>query len=125
MIPLLTPVIDLINKFIPDQGARDQVINTLNTAVSQAVQAISKTDQGQVSIDADDANSESFYRAGWRPFIAWTCGLEMVIELPARSILSIFNINMAEPNMALLSLALTAILGLGGLRTVEKFNGVN
>lgn len=85
--------------------------------------------QGQLEINKAEANSMSWFVAGWRPFIGWTCGvacawnwiglavLKFVAELAGHPI-TLLPADLAEMWPLLLGM-----LGLGGMRTVEKLKG--
>lgn len=83
----------------------------------------------QVELNKVEAQHRSLFIAGWRPFIGWVCGvglgfnfiafplLEWGSELAGRAI--------AAPTIevgALMTLVVS-LLGLGGMRSLEKFGG--
>lgn len=86
--------------------------------------------QGQLAVNQAEASSSSTFVAGWRPFIGWMCGAALGFEYLARPIL---QFGFAAAGHALPELPtldgklwelLTAILGLSGLRSIEKTVGV-
>lgn len=84
----------------------------------------------QLAVNTQEAQHRSIFVAGWRPFIGWICGIGLLYDFLLRPLtngfLTIFKIQGAMPGLdtaALISLLL-GMLGLGGLRTYEKFKGI-
>ena len=87
--------------------------------------------QGQMAINTEEAKSASVFVAGWRPFIGWVCGAALAytyIGYPFLVwILSIWHPEITAPklgNDAMLYELMFGMLGMGGLRTFEKYKGV-
>lgn len=80
--------------------------------------------QGQVDLNKLDAQSGSLYKGGWRPFIGWVCGFGFSYAVLVRYILTSFGVNAPTPDTEILIYTLFGMLGIGGLRTAEKFKGV-
>jgi hypothetical protein len=85
---------------------------------------------GQMEINKAEAANPSVFVAGWRPFIGWVCGAACAwnwIGLPLAKALAVYHQVPFALNSADLSEmmpVLIGLLGLGGLRTVEKIQGV-
>ena len=84
----------------------------------------------QMEINKIEAQHRSIFVAGWRPFIGWVCGLALAYNFIARDLLvyAITVIDKTVPAPPALQLehlmtVLVGLLGLGGLRTVEKLKG--
>lgn len=84
----------------------------------------------QVELNKVEAGHRSMFVAGWRPFIGWVCGVALLYNFIIRDILSWYlsqsGSNFAHPPelaMEHLMTILLGMLGLGGLRTVEKLKG--
>ena len=86
--------------------------------------------QGQLAINQAEAANPSVFVSGWRPFIGWVCGAGCAwnwIGLPAlKAGLAIagMSITLSPADLGEMMPLLLGMLGLGGLRTVEKINGV-
>lgn len=86
--------------------------------------------QGQMSINQVEAANPSRFVSGWRPFIGWVCGGGCAwnwIGLPVtKAVLSFFGheLSVSPADLAEMMPLLLGMLGLGGLRTVEKINKV-
>ena len=85
---------------------------------------------GQLNINAVEAANPSVFVSGWRPFVGWTCGMGLVYSFIGQPLLSWTSSiwHFAIPptlDLGTLLTVLGGMLGLGGLRTIEKINGVS
>ena len=84
--------------------------------------------KGQLAINAEEAKSENLFVAGWRPFIGWVCGAAYAYHFVLQPLLAFAIANTGHTvdlpvfRMEELSTVLMGLLGLGGLRTLEKIN---
>jgi hypothetical protein len=85
---------------------------------------------GQLDINKVEAANPSVFVSGWRPFVGWVCGMACAwnwIGLKiALFVAAYFNhpLNLASADMSEMMPVLMGMLGIGGLRTIEKLNGV-
>ena len=84
----------------------------------------------QVELNKVEAGHRSIFVAGWRPFIGWVCGTALAYNFIVRDLVawgfSVWAAQTSAPpplEMAALMTVLMGLLGLGGLRTVEKLSG--
>jgi hypothetical protein len=85
---------------------------------------------GQLEINKVEAASTSVFVSGWRPFIGWVCGaacawnwIGLKIALFAAAYFE-HSLNLAPADLSEMTPVLMGMLGIGGLRTIEKLNGV-
>ena len=85
--------------------------------------------QGQLDANKNEAASPSAFTSGWRPGIGWVCALALFFQYIARPLLqwggivtghSFPQLPGIDDNLWQLMLGM---LGLGGLRTLEKVKG--
>lgn len=78
----------------------------------------------QVALNKIESQHRSLFVAGWRPFIGWVCGLGLANTFIINPLLQWFC-GITGPQMPLdvMMELVIAMLGLGTLRTVEKFGG--
>jgi hypothetical protein len=87
--------------------------------------------QGQLDINKDEAANPSVFVSGWRPFIGWVCGVACAwnwIGLKMALFIAAYlgnPLDMQPADVSEMMPVLLGMLGLGGLRTVEKLKGVN
>jgi holin (3TMs family) len=117
----------LIDKLLPDPTAKAAALQKL-AEMQQAgeLQVIAN----QVEIDKIEAANPRLFVSGWRPFIGWVCGAALAFQLVVGPLVvwgsTITGHPVALPIMQteLLTTLLVGMLGLGGMRTVEKLNNV-
>ena len=112
----------LIDKLIPDPAARDAAkLDLLKLQQSGELAAM----LAQTEINKVEAANTSVFVSGWRPAIGWVCALAMAYQYLVRPFLVAFHPALAFPGLDdNLWQLLAGMLGLGGLRTFEKVNGV-
>lgn len=83
----------------------------------------------QAAINKIEAGHRTVFVAGWRPFIGWVSGFGLAYNFVLYPLLLWISVNFfpgivppALESDALMTLVL-ALLGLGGMRTIEKMNG--
>lgn len=79
----------------------------------------------QGEINKIEAQHRTIFVAGWRPFIGWVCGVALAYNFVLRDLLIWFIGPEQVPpalQMEHLMTVLIGMLGLGGMRTFEKFN---
>jgi hypothetical protein len=114
----------VLDKFVPDPAAKQQAEADLRSSLQQ-------WDQAQTEVNKVEAGSRSLFVAGWRPFIGWTCGTAFAYHYVLQPFLlfvfALFGKAIVLPVFSMESLltVLLGLLGLGGMRTYEKFKGVS
>ncbi len=84
----------------------------------------------QLEINLAEAQHQSVFVAGWRPFIGWVCGLSLannyILRPWAIAVLSAAGKTFEFPviDLSLMIPIMTGMLGLAGMRTYEKKQGV-
>jgi hypothetical protein len=126
---LIGPITALLDKFIEDKDQKAKLAHELATMSERHAQEIAK---GQIEVNKAEASNRSAFVAGWRPFIGWTCGIALAWHFIFFPVVSFLVILSGEDIPALpvfdmdsLMTILLGMLGLGGLRTFEKFKGVS
>lgn len=117
----------LLDKIIPDRDAREKAqFELMKAAQDQEFQAM----MAQVAVNQEEAKSSNVFVSGWRPHIGWTCGvafsLHFVIFPLANFVLIAYGLPevVVSFDMTTLMTVLAGMLGIGGLRTIEKLKGV-
>ena len=129
LLPSILPAgTDVIGRFLPeDKEARAKAERQLE---QQLATHLAKIDVAQLEINKTEAAHRSIWVSGWRPFIGWSCGVALAWSYVVTPILH-FGLAQAGPlvdlpamDMSEMMPVLMGMLGLGGLRTFEKFKGV-
>tara|TARA_Y100001963_G_scaffold116261_1_gene161482 strand:+ start:155 stop:547 length:393 start_codon:yes stop_codon:yes gene_type:complete len=128
MLSLIGPVSKLVGKFIEDKDVKNKLAHDLATMAEKHAQELAK---GQIEINKAEAQHKSIFVAGWRPFIGWTCGIALcwhfVLAPVTMFVCAYLSVQIPElPNfdMGSLMTILGGLLGLGSLRTFEKYKKI-
>jgi len=124
----------LIDKLIPDPKAKAEAILKLKELEQAGDLAQLNADLAVMTAQSDinkiEAASPDRFVAGWRPFIGWVCGAALAVQLVLMP-LGMWGATLAghpvpAPKMdtELLTTMVISMLGLGGMRSFEKFKGV-
>ena len=125
---LIAPVTGLLDKFIEDKDQKNALAHEIATlAEKQAHEA----QLAQIKVNQEEAKHRSIFVAGWRPFVGWVCGVALAYHFILAPIIlfsvSIIGVQIPELpsfNMETLTTVLLGMLGLGGLRSFEKYKGL-
>ena len=117
---LIGPVAGLLDKFIEDKDQKNALAHEISTMAERHAQELA---QGQLEVNKVEAAHKSLFVAGWRPAIGWICGLALMYSTILAPILGIW-FTVPPVDSSLLTTVLMGMLGLGGLRTIEKTKGV-
>lgn len=121
-IPILGDLTAAIRKAVPDTAERDRIAGELERMQLALAQA-------QATITAAESQSPSLFKSGWRPAVGWLCVLGLWIDFMVFPLVSMAlqlagRTPIASPlDIASLMALLSALLGLGGLRTAERLKG--
>jgi hypothetical protein len=127
---ILGPILEvgktLLDRFVPDPAAKREAEMEM---IRMAAEGELKQTIAQLEINAREASHASIFVAGWRPAFGW-CGaagfLYATIGQPVLAWVGAIKGWPAPPelNLDLLWVVVTGLLGIGGLRTVEKLKAV-
>lgn len=130
ILDILPAVSKLLDKIIPDPQAREQAkLELIRAERAQDLEELRlalTADQSQNAINQQEAASSELFVSGWRPFIGWVCGVAFAYHFVLQPVLAfaIVNaggtVNLPAFDMDALFTVLMGMLGLGGLRTIEK-----
>lgn len=127
----ITAGIDLITSIVsrvwPDKTDQEKAqLAAALQADNNLTQLLSK----QADIDAAEAGSSNLFVSGWRPFVGWVCASAFAWQFVCVPILLFIGsavghpIDMPKFDMSTMTTVLMGMLGLGGMRTLEKYHGV-
>ena len=124
---LIAPVAGILDKFIED---KDQKAKLAHDIATMAERHMHEANIGQIEINKAEAQHRSMFVAGWRPFLGWGLSFAMLwhFVLAPVTIFGFAYSGMPAPDLPVFDMdslmtVLLGMLGLGGLRTVEKIKG--
>ena len=126
-MPLIDSVVGIagkvLDKFIEDKDLKAKLQHEMNMQLHDANLA-------QIEVNKAEAASASIFKGGWRPFVGWVCGVAMLYHFLLQPIIvfilsaSGVTFDLPQFDMGSLMTILMGLLGLGGLRSFEKFKGI-
>jgi hypothetical protein len=130
---IIPAVSSILERVLPNpRAAADAKLKLLELAQKGELAQLDadvKTAIGQMEVNKAEAQTGSLFIGGWRPAVGWVCVAGMAYQFigaPLLTWVSTANDLPAPPvlDMGDLLTILAGMLGLGSLRTVEKFKGV-
>lgn len=131
LIPLLGSIFD---KLFPDPAAANaaklQVMQMAQNGELAQLNADLQLATGQIDVNKAEASNPSLFVSGWRPAVGWCCALAFAFKFIGGPLLvfvaGYFGHPVILPQMDFteMSTILLGMLGIGGLRTIEKVKGV-
>ena len=129
MWQLLFPILgQLLDKVLPDTEAANKAkADLLAMQIKGELDAL----LGQLEINKEEAKSASVFVSGWRPAIGWICGTALAYATILEPVLRFaslvwFDYHGSFPviDTDLTMQVLLGMLGLGAMRSFDKFKGV-
>jgi len=124
---LIGAIMPLLDKVIPDKTEAAKLAHEIATLTERQAHELAKL---QIETNKAEATSHSIFVSGWRPFTGWVCASSLAfnyIALPVGGYIGGFFLDapMPEPlDMDVMLPVLLGMLGLGGIRGLEKVKGV-
>ena len=126
---LIGPISGLLDKFIEDKDQKAALAHEIATMSERHAQEIALA---QIEVNKAEAASGSVFKGGWRPFIGWVCGAAFAYHFVLQPVIVFVVVTagvtvppLPEFDMNSLLTVLGGLLGLGSLRTFEKYKGVS
>lgn len=122
MWQLLIPAVSsILDKIFPDKTEADKAkAKLLELQMNGELQQV----MGQIDINKVEASHQNLFVSGWRPSVGWVCSAALAYEYTVRPLLITFGLNAAPIEVDTLNTLLFALLGVAGLRTIDKIKGV-
>ncbi len=117
----------LLDKIIPDKDAREKLqFELIKASQDQDFQLA----LGQLQVNTEEAKNQNLFVSGWRPYIGWVCGIALTYNFLIYPLIlwfiAVYGSDIKPPPLFseyLMELVM-GMLGLGTLRTFEKWKGV-
>ena len=127
ILSLLAPIFGkVIERILP--GDSEEVRLKRAQMEAELLKSMASVNLAQLEINKVEASSDSLFKSGWRPAVAWmgVFGLAWTVFNPLVSYLLIKSGQEPLPHFEAgeLTSILMGLLGLGGYRTYEKMKGL-
>jgi len=117
---LIAPVAAILDKFIPDADTKQKLAFEISTLAEKQAHEIAIA---QIAVNQEDAKGR-WFQAGWRPAVGWVCVAGFSINFLVSPLLHPLGIIVPQADTSTMLPVLMGMLGLGGLRSYEKKNGL-
>ncbi|MEZ5690289.1 MAG: holin family protein [Rickettsiales bacterium] len=134
-LALIPAISELLDKIIPDplerEKAQSELLKYERAAELEKLKMALSADLNQSEINKIEATNSNIFISGWRPFIGWVCGIAFAYHFIIQPVLVFIiagsggKIELPSFNMEALSTVLMGMLGLSGLRTIEKIKNIS
>lgn len=127
----------IADKIWPDplERAKQQVrlMELQQAGEFKQIDAMLEAARQQTDVNKQEAAHGSLFVAGWRPFVGWVCGTSLAYTFIGQPFITFMCViggldfdpsRLPDLNNGELMTVLLGMLGLGGLRTYEKSQGV-
>ena len=120
MQQLIAPVTGLLDKFIPDADTKQKIAHEIATMSEKHAQQIAIA---QIEVNKEEAKG-NWFQSSWRPATAWVCVLGFMVNFLISPLAAPFGVVVPQADTSTMLPVLMGMLGLGGLRTMERVKGV-
>lgn len=135
LIPILEIGSKILDKFFPDPekkaAAELELYKLQQAGAFKEIEVAHQQTMAQIAVNTEEAKNANLFVSGWRPFVGWIGGLGLayvaILEPLARFLAVVYfkyDGGFPEIDTTISLQVLLGMLGLGGLRSLEKVKGV-
>jgi len=117
---LIGPVSGLLDKFIPDADTKQKIAHEIATMSERYAQEIALA---QIAVNREEAKG-NWFQSSWRPATAWVCVAGFAVNFLISPLSAPFGIVVPQADTSTMLPVLMGMLGLGGMRSLERVKGV-
>ena len=118
---LIGPATKLIGKFVRDKDKAAQLSHEISTMAEKHAQELALA---QIKLNTEEAKG-NWFQSSWRPLWGWICALSLGINFMVAPICAGFGITVPQADMSIMMPLLLGMLGIGGLRSLDKIKKVD
>lgn len=120
---IIDGVIGLVSDYNSNKLTREQLSYELKTLTERQAHAV---DLAQISLNKEEAKG-NWFQSGWRPATGWVCVTSLAMNYLVSPLLNfsvklygVEGVSIPTLDLTVMLPVLLGMLGLGGLRTIEK-----
>ena len=117
---LIEPVSNILDKCIADKDLKQKLAHEIATMSQRHIHEIAKA---QIEVNKEEAKG-NWFQSGWRPATAWICVCGFAVNFLISPLAAPFGFAIPQADTSTMLPVLMGMLGLGGLRTYERVQGV-
>ncbi len=118
---LIGPATKLIGKFVRDKDKAAQLSHDIATMAEKHAQELALA---QIKLNTEEAKG-NWFQSSWRQLVGWICAVSLGINFMVAPICAGFGINIPQADMSVMMPLLLGMLGIGGLRSLDKIEKVD
>ena len=118
---LIGPATNLIGKFVRDKDKAAQLSHDIATMAEKHAQELALA---QIKLNTEEAKG-NWFQSSWRPLVGWICAVSLGINFMVSPICAGFGITIPQADMSVMMPLLLGMLGIGGLRSLDKIKKVD
>ena len=118
---LIGPATKLIGKFVRDKDKAAQLSHDIATMAEKHAQELALA---QIKLNTEEAKG-NWFQSSWRPLVGWICAISLGINFMVSPICAGFGITIPQADMSVMMPLLLGMLGIGGLRSLDKIKKVD
>ena len=118
---LIGPATKLIGKFVRDKDKAAQLSHEISTMAEKHAQELALA---QIKLNTEEAKG-NWFQSSWSPLVGWICALSLAINFMVAPICAGFGITVPQADMSIMMPLLLGMLGIGGLRSLDKIKKVD
>ena len=103
-----------------DKGERARLAHEIATMAERHAQEIAL---GQIEVNKTEA-SGNWFQASWRPLCGYVCVAGLAVNFLISPLAAAFSIDIPQADMSVMMPVLMGMLGLAGMRSYERVQGV-
>ena len=119
LISTLTgPVMGILDKFVEDKDQKAKLAHDLATMADKHAQ---EALLAQLAINKEEAKG-NWFQSSWRPLCGYVCVISLAINYMVSPICAGFGVTIPQADMTVMMPLLLGMLGIAGMRSVDKYN---
>lgn len=131
-IPIIDGIFRVIDKIIPDPQAKAaaqlEALKMQQAGEFKQIETDLQLALGQLEVNKIEAAAPDMFRGGWRPAVGWVCVVGLLYTYLGQPLLAWASGIWAVPvppslDLGDLLILLGGMLGMGGMRTMERLKG--
>jgi len=115
---LISPVAGILDKFVEDKDQKAQLAHEIATMAEKQAHEIALS---QLEVLKADAKG-NWFQSSWRPLVGWVAAISLGINYLVSPICAGFGVTIPQADMSVMMPLLLGMLGIAGMRSVDKFN---
>ena len=112
----------LVEKFLDGKATKEELEHE---AAQHSLSAEVQLALAQIMLNSKEATHPSIFVAGWRPAVGWICAIILFFNFIIGPIASAFGMMVPILDASTMMPVLLGMLGVGGMRSYDKKNGVH